>query len=324
MLDLLDYEEGDGNDPNDVRDWLSDRNGFLEFSPAEERLVGVHSGPVDTCGSLWRYEKQMDIKWLKVPFTFWPGRVQVRDHRYIIFEIAGRKVEIDAVDNRSGYLLTIVHLDSELVGLTMGNWYQDGGTSSYFTSVEVGDKLLHISDPSVVDPDCEFKLPTIRVLSRVNKSEPGIIPKKRKLKSDRIIGKDGKWQDELRNFFLPKTLLSPEIFDECEEKGWPLLKPNGTIIRSWDGNPRDIRRKQFGEKNGRDEVSDYSHGAITKNPASRSYTADDVKCFRRLEDETRSTVFKWERLDEASGEPFFQTNLPIGRWILSLMRQMKR
>ena len=314
----------DGNDKTNVQNWLSNGNGFLEFSSDEERLVGVHSAPVDTCGSLWRYEKQMRRRWLKVPYTFWPGRVQVKDHRYITFKIAGRKVEIDAVDNHFGYLLTIVHLDSELVGLTMGNWYRYGGNSSSFTSVKVGDKLLHISDPSVVDPFDKFKPPTTIILSRVNKSEPGIIPRGRKLKSDRIIGKDGKWQDELRKFFLPKTLLSPEIFDECEEKGWPLLKPNGTIIRSWDGNPRDIRRKQFGEKNGRDEVSDYSHGAITKNPASRSYTADDVKRFRRLEDETRSTVFKWKRLDEAPGEPFFQTNLPIGRWILSLMRQMKR
>jgi hypothetical protein len=206
----------------------------------------------------------------------------------------------------------------------MGNWYRYGGNSSSFTSVKVGDKLLHISDPCVFNPSDEFKPPTIIVLSRVNKSEPGIIPRGRKLKSDRIIGKDGKWQDELRKFFLPKTLLSPEIFDECEEKGWPLLKSNGTIIRSWDGNPRDIRRKQFEEKTRRDEVSDYCHGAITEDPASRPYTADDVKRFRRLEDETRSTVFKWERLDEAPGEPFFQINLPIGRWILSLMRQMKR
>jgi len=40
---MLDYEEGDGNNPYDVRNRLSDRNGFLEF-PFAERLARLESG----------------------------------------------------------------------------------------------------------------------------------------------------------------------------------------------------------------------------------------------------------------------------------------
>jgi hypothetical protein len=43
MLDLLDYEEGNGSNSCDVRNWWSDRNGFLEFSTAE-RLARLESG----------------------------------------------------------------------------------------------------------------------------------------------------------------------------------------------------------------------------------------------------------------------------------------
>lgn len=251
-------------------------------------------------GSLWRYEKQMKRKWRDVPFKDVSDMEEY--HRYTIFKIAGHNVEIDAIDTS----LTIVHIDSELVGLATIERKRYGAFGSFSTAVAVGNKLLHISVPQISDDfDEEFTPPTIKVFRRVKKLEETIVKKELNTCLGRIIGKNGNWQDDLRKFYLPKTIMPQEIFDECEEKGWPLLDSDGvplglnTVSKSqhWYGNPRDVRMKQLEQESESTEASDYFHrklqneqklgmsdqGVIKKqNPASRHFGEHDWERFERL------------------------------------------
>ena len=251
-------------------------------------------------GSLWRYDKQMKRKWRDVSLK------DVNDmeeyHRYTIFKIAGRSIEIDAIDDR----LTIVHIDSELVGLATIERKRYGAFGSFSTAVAVGDKLLHISVPQISDDfEEEFIPPIIKVFRRVKKLDERIVRKELNTCLSRIIGKDGNWQDDLRKFYLPQSIMPQEIFDECEEKGWPLLDSDGvplglnTVTKSqhWYGNPRDVRMKQLKQESESTEASDYFHrklqneqrlmmsdqGVIKKqNPASRHFGEHDWERFERL------------------------------------------
>ena len=72
--------------------------------------------------------------------------------------------------------------------------------------------------------------------------------------------------------------MPQEIFDECEEKGWPLLDSDGvplglnTVSKSqhWYGNPRDVRMKQLKQESESTEASDYFHRKLQNEQSKKS------------------------------------------------------
>ena len=113
--------------------------------------------------SIWRYEKEMDCEWKRLPG---PPLLPFNTHRFMILNIDGHELEIAAVyQNRGGFkgTDTVCHLDSSYVGsngaMAVNNGIYGAGSirslvegSGRFMYLKVGGTLVDVSSPRIHVP----------------------------------------------------------------------------------------------------------------------------------------------------------------------------
>jgi hypothetical protein len=207
--------------------WRFDRNG------TEWPWIQVHSKVVE------KYSEWVRVQGFAVSLG-WTYRVTrqgdrtYHDHLYSIIPLDESSLEIDAVlGKQSGpgriTARTIAHLDGEMVGHTRATGGAYGSGHSGFTYVEFKDILIGLSPPARTDSVSRMGLPTIEIWCRTTEEKEGRTPKPDEIEYKRIPGKDGTWQEQMK-----------------ERSSWNfgdhVVVSDGTLIAGpWYGNPRDIR-----------------------------------------------------------------------------------
>ena len=210
----------------------------------------------DYDGSLWRYERDIGPEWHVVPYKIvsesgpWKirktktGHSTFNEHIYAVLGFNGRELEVDAVLGKRGGPLrishtTIVHLDSEIVGIARRTGGVYGGGNSGFTYVEIGDALAGISaPPHISNANHRLGAPTIEVWSRTSTYEEGREAEASEIEPRKVPARDRSSMEQIRQ-------RSP--LGRYARDGRTVVADGTGLAPPWYGNPRDLRRLELGD-----------------------------------------------------------------------------
>ena len=178
--------------------------------------------------SIWRYEKEMDCEWKRLPG---PPLLPFNTHRFMTLNIDGHQLEIDAVyENRPHFIAaaTVCHLDTSFVGSNGACivWSVAGGGGSlgwltkgspHFMYVEVGDTLLRLSNPRLVEREA---------------TDP-IYKRSSNTRQYRMINPTVQIWSRAK----PETISVPGAITELEEQQFSLKFVPMSKIPGWPGHP---------------------------------------------------------------------------------------